>query len=195
MTVTAKKQITKQCTTYHATTSAALKLLRRRLTLRRPGLPDLVEGVRTADALFVIHASEGLVGVAHCCATASAREAEGLCSLLAVTRVGRRDGVGMGSCVEFCRVCAEAATAALAAAVVRVVASLGILLGPCPLVLAGDDVGAVFFRITAAFAVDLVTRAGRASDEVSMPATLDVFTRGLLLGTSPKAGSWSSSSS
>jgi len=41
-------------------TSAELKLLRRRLILRKPGLPDLVAGATTADALVVIHASGGL---------------------------------------------------------------------------------------------------------------------------------------
>ena len=38
----------------HATTSAALKLLRRRLMGRSPGRSDFVPGTTTADALFVI---------------------------------------------------------------------------------------------------------------------------------------------
>jgi hypothetical protein len=43
---------------YHATTSAELKLLRRRRTFLRPGLSDLDPGTTTALALFVIHASD-----------------------------------------------------------------------------------------------------------------------------------------
>ena len=39
---------------YHATTSAALKLLRRRLIGRRLGRSDFVPGTTTADALLVI---------------------------------------------------------------------------------------------------------------------------------------------
>lgn len=44
----------------HATTSAELKLLRLRLTLLNPGRADFVAGTTTADALFVIHASDAV---------------------------------------------------------------------------------------------------------------------------------------
>jgi hypothetical protein len=43
--------------------------------------------------------------------------------------------------------------------------------------------------------VDLVTRVGRDSDEVTLPATREVFTLGLLAGMTPRAGSTSSTSS
>jgi len=49
--------------TTHTITSAALKLLLRRLTLLSPGRPVVFEaGSTTADALFVIHASDGITG-------------------------------------------------------------------------------------------------------------------------------------
>jgi hypothetical protein len=79
------------------------------------------------------------------------------------------------------------------------VASLGILLGPCPLVFTDDapafELAAVpAFLMAAALADDLVTRVGRDSDDVTLPAILKVLALGLLAGIR-RAGSSSSSSS
>jgi len=46
----------------HATTSAALKLLRLRLTLLNPGLSVLDAGITNLLVLFVIHASNAVPG-------------------------------------------------------------------------------------------------------------------------------------
>jgi len=80
------------------------------------------------------------------------------------------------------------------------VASLGILLGPCPLVFTDDapafELAALpAFLMAAALADDLVTRVGRDSDDVTLPAILNVLALGLLAGIRPRAGSSSFSSS
>ena len=178
---------------HYATTSAALKLLLLFRTLRSPGRPDLVAETTTADALFFIHAfaiadsgrfsalTFGMPFVASRFASVGSREG------------GGGDGGGGGGCR---RVAGTAATAAFAAPGVRVVASLGILLGPCCEPFTGDSVpDAPAFRMAAALAVDRVTRVGRDSDDVTLPATLDVLTFGRVIGAMPSAGRTSSVSS
>ena len=81
----------------------------------------------------------------------------------------------------------------------RVVASLGILFGPWPEDFAGDEgfeAPAPVLRIAKAPTVDLVTLVGRCSEEVTPrdPVVWDDFSL-LRTGTTPKAGSTSSSSS
>lgn len=93
---------------------------------------------------------------------------------------------------------AVAAAAAFAADVVLVVASRGILLGGCPEDLTGDigvEAPAPVLRITAAPAVDLVTRVGRCSEAVTPldVVALDGFSRAR--GATPSAGNTSSVSS
>jgi hypothetical protein len=114
--------------------------------------------------------------------------------------VGRRDGVGEGGDRSGRRVGATAGVAAFAAAVFRVVASLGILLGPCPVDLVDgttlEGVPAPIFLIAMAPAVDLVTLVGRCSDAVTRePDALMDLTRSFVTGTTPKAGNTSSASS
>jgi hypothetical protein len=97
--------------------------------------------------------------------------------------VGRREGIGGGARVIACLEVAVAA--ARAAAVVLVVASRGILLGPCfaPTPFTGDSGVDSEFELTAAVparrmlaapAVDRVTRVGRCSDAVT-PRAADTF--------------------
>jgi len=111
-------------------------------------------------------------------------------------RVGRRDGVGEGGGGGGS---GGRTMAAFAAAVFRVVASLGILFGPCPVDFADfadfEDAALPIFLIALAPAVDLVTLVGRCSDAVTRePDGLVDLTRGLLTGT-PRAGNTSSTSS
>jgi hypothetical protein len=115
---------------HYATTSAELKLLRRRRTLLKPGLSDLDPGTTTALGLFVIHASEAAPAILSVAAEATSfSEFVALCVRLAGMRVGRRDGVGEGGARSGRRmegVAARAAVGAVFRAVVPV-ASLGIL--------------------------------------------------------------------
>lgn len=170
---------------HYATTSAALKLLRRRRTLLSPGLSDLDPGTTTALALFVIHASEAAPAILSVTAEAtSLSEFVALCVRLAGMRVGNRDGVGEGGARG--RRAAGVGARAVAAVFRAVVpaASLGILLGPCPLVTG--------FRVTPA--VDLNTRVGRCSEAVAREPVprMEVFLTG---GTTPRAGNTSALSS
>jgi len=107
--------------------------------------------------------------------------------------VGSREGVG-GGALRSCRGWAFAAAKALAAEVVFVVASRGILFGPWRDDLIGDAGAAVpDILMTVAVAVDLVTREGRCSDAVTpLVGTVLTLRTG---GATPKAGSTSSSSS
>lgn len=138
---------------HHATTSAELKLLRRRRTLLNPGLSDLDPGTTTALALFVIQASDAASAILSVVTEAtSLREFVALCDRLDGISVGSRDGVGDGGARAGRRadgVAARVVEAAVFRAVVPV-ASLGILLGPCPVVTG--------FRVTPI--VDLNTRVG-----------------------------------
>jgi hypothetical protein len=93
---------------------------------------------------------------------------------------------------------AAATAAAFAADVVFVVASRGILLGPWPEDLTGDagvEAPVPVLRITAAPAVDLVTRVGRCSEEVTPLEVVALDGFSLVRGATPSAGSISSVSS
>ena len=212
-------------------TSAALKLLLRRLILLRPGRPVVFEvGSTTTDALFVIHASDSIAGDPFP-AFFPPVVGEILTSLNDDVWCGRFEGINVGNLdggggddgglglrasitlnrvvmpvdpfdVASVLVAFVAAAAALAAAVVRVVANLGILLGPCP-DLTGEDGGGFVewtaavpaFLIFAAPAVDLVTRVGLCSDAVMPLDSLGFTLFRVIGGTMPNAGSSSSASS
>lgn len=158
---------------YQATTSAELKLLRLRRTLLSPGRVDFDAGTTTAAVLFATQASELRVPLRLKPFTvATSLSDDTWCGFFEGINVGNREGgVGDGGArvVRGC-VCWEAAAAtAFAAEVVRVVANLGILLGPWREDLAGEEGGGAIpvLRMFAAPAVDLVTRAGRCSEEVT----------------------------
>ncbi len=113
------------------TISAALKLLRRRRTGRKPGLSDLDLGTTTAEALFVIQSDA-------CAAFTAAAIDEASCTdvvdwwlpRLVGIKVGKRDGVGDGAFLNRRSAVVEVSLAAVA--VPRAVvpfASLGILFG------------------------------------------------------------------
>src|SRR6266550_884103 len=88
--------------TTHTITSAALKLLLRRLTLLSPGRPVVFEaGSTTADALFVIHASDGITGDAFpaffppvAVDTLASLNDDAWCGLFEGINVGNLDGGG-----------------------------------------------------------------------------------------------------
>lgn len=115
---------------------------------------------------------------------------------------GTGDGGGCGRRVETGWGCgmpelaAEAAATAFAADVVLVVASLGILFGPCAEYFVWDAMPVPVLRMTEAPAVDLVTRAGRCSDAVT-PRDVDAFVvlSRFRTGATPNAGRTSSVSS
>ena len=186
----------------HATTSAALKLLRRRLTLRRPGRsPLLFPGLTTAFTPFFIHS----LPLARAAETLSATvlrlltDAWWPCAGRFGTSVGSLDGEGdAGRAVRrgrgtwagrFDAFCGTRTDVAFA--------SLGILFG-----------GAVTFALFAAVlsilpglhaaAAERVTRVGRCSDEVSLATPVLGSTRDLWRvggGAAPRAGRTSSPSS
>lgn len=196
----------------HATTSAELKLLRLRRTLLSPGRADFVAGTTTADALFVIQASDVVPARLTVAFATSLKDDVWVgCGLFGGINVGSLDGTGEGGGkgrrVDIGRKCwdvesewaAEAAAAALAADIFRVLASLGILLGPCPTDFTGEAgvvAPAPALRIASAPAVDLVTRVGRCSDDVTPRAVAGCDTFNLVrAGASRNVGSTSSDSS
>jgi len=176
---------------HHATTSAELKLLRRRRTLLSPGLSDLDPGTTIALGLFVIHASEAVPAILSVAAEAtSLRELVVLCVRFAGMSVGSRDGVGDGG-ARGGRRAEGVAARAMEAAVFRVVvpvASLGILFGPfCLVVVVGG------FPVTPA--VDLNTRVGRFSEAVALGPAPRIGAFSFGLGITPSAGNTSALSS
>jgi len=175
---------------HHATTSAELKLLRRRRTFLSPGLSDLDPGTTTALALFVIHASEARPAFLSIVAEAtSLSEFAALCDRLAGIRVGSRDGVGEGGARGGRRaagVTARAGPTTVFRADVPA-ASLGILFGPCLAVVGG-------FRVTPP-AVDLNTRVGRCSEAVAFGPVARMGAFPLGFGTISSAGNTSALSS
>ena len=86
----------------YATTSAALKLLRLRRMLRRPGRSDFDAGTTTDDALFATQVpDEAAAALTIAAATAGdscTEPVELWCIRLPLTNVGRRDGVGEPGC-------------------------------------------------------------------------------------------------
>lgn len=156
-----------------ATTSALLKLLRRRLTLLKLGRSDFVAGLTTVVLLTHPSAVGFTAGLSGLLDPVTSLIEEVWWGRLEGTRVGRREGIGEGGAA-----CREPAPAALAAAVVLVVASRGILFGPClvPGTLTGSSGTAAVvvgmfvvpaLRILEAPAVDRVTRVGRCSEAVT----------------------------
>lgn len=182
-------------------TSAELKLLRRRLTLRSPGRPEVVAGVTTAETFVFTQ-------VSFLSAAPTTSDKDVVCvSRFEGIKVGRRDGTGdggglgrrvgtgRGAAFAFAK---DAAWSAFAAEVVLVVANRGILFGPC----AGGFIGEagvvtalLVFLIWAALAVDRVTRLGRCSEAVTpREDDFEGFTL-VRTGAAPKAGRTSSDSS
>jgi hypothetical protein len=193
---------------HHATTSAALKLLRRRLIGRRPGRSDLVPGTTTAAALCVIQSDA-------CAALTMAAIAAGLSCTEVVdwwfprrvgASVGSREGTGDGG-GRGCLV-----VAVVVAAVPRVAvpgANLGILFGDWPfadrsvrvvvvvVVLVDATPTAAFLFVAAA--VERVTRIGLCSEVVTREPIARVADAGfgrvrLAGGATPRAGRTSASS-
>lgn len=178
----------------YATTSAALKLLRRRRTLLNPGRSDLVAGMTTALALFVIHASELAALPAPRffpnAVPTSCRELVALwCVRLVDMRVGRREGEGEGGARSVRRLPGIGARA-VDAAVVRAevpVASLGILLGPWPEVEGG-------LREAPPPVDRNILDVGRCSDTVAREPIVRVGALALGRECIPRAGRTSSTS-
>lgn len=193
---------------HQATTSAALKLLRRRRTGRKFGRPSRDT---TAAAFVVIHAP-----AAATTDFAAAMAAAGIsftdvvapwCTRFA-TSVGRREGMGDGG-FRSLRVVGAAVTSltTLASFVPRTLvpfARRGILFGACPFaftpfaVVSAVAVAAVRRAAAATPAVERVTRVGRCSDAVPRTAgrALCGFDfRRTGAGATPRAGRTSPSSS
>ena len=157
----------------YATTSAALKLLRRRLTLRKPGRsPLLFPGLTTALAPFFIHAwalfrDEGTLSVmsprlltdAWCVCpgrfgtSVGSLDGEGE----AGRAVRRRVGGGAGRLATFCGTRADVAFA-----------SLGILFGGAATFALFAAVLRTFPGLQAAAAAERVIRVGRCSEAVAL---------------------------
>ncbi len=162
----------------YATTSAELKLLRRRRTLRRPGRSDLEAGVTPEEALFatqVPDAARADFAMAAAAAGASWTDPVELWwARLLPTRVGSRDGVGDPGCRgrrgrDVVAVGADGRGMALEpVAVPRAEVSFvrrGILFGNWPFALVTLLAPSTLLTFWAAtVAADLVTRVGRCSE-------------------------------
>ena len=187
----------------HATTSAALKLLRRRLTLRRPGRsPLLFPGLTTAFAPFFIHSLPLPRSAETLSATLLRLLTDAWCPCAGRfgTRVGSLDGegdagravrrgrgTGAGRFDAFCGTRTDVAFA-----------SLGILFGGAAMFALFAAVLRILPGLHAAAAADRVTRVGRCSEEVSLATPVFGSARDLwrvISGAAPRAGRTSSLSS
>ena len=180
----------------HATTSAALKLLRRRLTFRRPGRsPLLFPGLTTAFTPFFIHSLPLARGAETLSATLLRLLTEAWCPCAGRfgTRVGSLDGegdagravrrgrgTGAGRFDGFCGTRTDVAFA-----------SLGILFGGAVTFALFAAVLRILPGLHAAAAAERVTRVGRCSEEVSLATPVFGSARDLWRvssGAAPRAG-------
>ena len=172
----------------YATTSAALKLLRRRRTLLNSGRSDFEPGTTTAEGSLFIHAS----GAGGACDLRFGSTGAGARARLLMS-VGSRDGALAVGDPGVSRRCGAEVTMPFAAA------SRGILCGggPVPPVLVPAPVAAAVvpaaFR---AFVVERVVRSVRSDAGIrAAPLVLGLFRTGAVPPTTPYPPSSSSSSS